>query len=76
MASNSGARIARDPQLADGEYYSLTQHELEVVFKVGERIFHQKFGYGVIKEIDGSKLEIDFEKAGRKKVLDSFIQTI
>ncbi|MBD25153.1 MAG: DNA helicase II [Candidatus Marinimicrobia bacterium] len=75
-ASKSGARIARDPQLADGEYYSLTQHELEVVFKVGERIFHQKFGYGVIKEIDGSKLEIDFEKAGRKKVLDSFIQTI
>ena len=40
---------------------------------VGQRIFHQKFGYGVIATIDGNKLEIDFEHAGRKRVIDSFV---
>ena len=40
---------------------------------VGQRIFHTKFGYGAIAEIEGNKLEIDFEQAGRKRVLDSFV---
>jgi DNA helicase-2/ATP-dependent DNA helicase PcrA len=39
----------------------------------GDRVFHLKFGYGDIAEIEGNKLTIDFEKAGRKKVLESFI---
>ncbi|HEX2887263.1 ATP-dependent helicase [Vineibacter terrae] len=41
---------------------------------VGQRVFHQKFGYGKIVAIDGNKLDIEFEKAGPKKVLDSFVQ--
>ncbi|HWK35090.1 ATP-dependent helicase [Sphingomonas sp.] len=40
---------------------------------LGMRVFHQKFGYGVIAEIEGNKLEIDFEAAGRKRVMDSFV---
>ena len=40
---------------------------------VGLRVFHQKFGYGAIAEIEGNKLEIDFESAGRKRVMDSFV---
>jgi DNA helicase-2/ATP-dependent DNA helicase PcrA len=40
---------------------------------LGQRVFHGKFGYGTIEAIEGNKLEIEFEKAGRKKVLDSFI---
>ena len=43
-------------------------------FSMGERVFHLKFGYGAISAIEGNKLTIDFEKAGRKKVLDSFIK--
>jgi DNA helicase-2/ATP-dependent DNA helicase PcrA len=41
---------------------------------VGQRVFHQKFGYGRIVGIDGNKLDIEFDKAGSKKVLDSFVQ--
>ena len=37
------------------------------------RVFHDKFGYGTISDIDGNKLEITFETAGDKRVLDSFI---
>ena len=39
----------------------------------GTRVFHTKFGYGLVAAIDGNKLEIDFEHAGRKRVLDSFV---
>jgi len=40
---------------------------------LGQRVFHGKFGYGTIAAQEGNKLEIDFEHAGRKKVLDSFV---
>ena len=40
---------------------------------LGQRVFHGKFGYGTIAAIEGNKLEIDFEHAGRKRVLDSFV---
>ncbi|MBT3238634.1 MAG: UvrD-helicase domain-containing protein [Rhodospirillaceae bacterium] len=43
-------------------------------FEIGQRIFHQKFGYGAIREIDGDKLEIAFEKAGTKKVMAGFVE--
>ena len=40
---------------------------------LGQRVFHGKFGYGTIAQMEGNKLEIDFEHAGRKRVLDSFV---
>ncbi|MGH6908012.1 MAG: ATP-dependent helicase, partial [Aestuariivirga sp.] len=43
-------------------------------FERGERVFHQKFGYGRVGNIDGNKLTIDFDKAGEKRVLDSFLK--
>ncbi|MBI3699229.1 MAG: UvrD-helicase domain-containing protein [Afipia sp.] len=42
-------------------------------FVLGDRVFHQKFGYGNVAKIDGNKLTIAFEKAGEKKVVDSFV---
>ena len=42
-------------------------------FTMGERVFHQKFGYGAIIGIEGDKLEVDFEKAGPKKVVSRFV---
>ena len=43
-------------------------------FAIGTRIFHQKFGYGRIVRKDGPKLEIAFEKAGVKKVMENFVE--
>ena len=40
----------------------------------GERVFHQKFGYGAVRIIEGNKLLVDFEKAGEKRVIDSFVE--
>ena len=43
---------------------------------VGSKVFHSKFGSGVVTTIEGNKLEIDFEHAGAKRVLDSFIEVV
>ncbi|RTM10670.1 MAG: AAA family ATPase [Bradyrhizobiaceae bacterium] len=43
-------------------------------FSLDDRVFHQKFGYGRVTKIDGNKLTIAFDKAGEKKVVDSFVQ--
>ncbi|HKK29602.1 MAG TPA: 3'-5' exonuclease, partial [Alphaproteobacteria bacterium] len=44
------------------------------IFTMGERVFHQKFGYGTILRIDSNKFHIAFEKAGEKTVVDSFVE--
>ena len=44
-----------------------------VAFGLGDRVFHQKFGYGAVVEIDGDKLSVAFEKAGEKKVVASYV---
>jgi len=44
--------------------------------RIGMRVFHQKFGYGKVISADGNKLEIAFEKAGTKKVMDSFVEPV
>ncbi|GAB4180221.1 MAG: UvrD-helicase domain-containing protein [Thalassobaculales bacterium] len=43
-------------------------------YRPGDRVFHQKFGYGTVGAVDGDKLDIAFEKAGTKKVIDSFVE--
>ncbi|MCG7519203.1 ATP-dependent helicase [Ruegeria sp. Ofav3-42] len=42
-------------------------------FTLGERVFHQKFGYGAVIGIEGDKVEVDFDKAGIKKVVSRFL---
>ena len=44
-------------------------------FTLGDRVFHQKFGYGEVLGIEGDKLDIEFDKAGPKKVVAQYIQS-
>ena len=43
------------------------------VFQPGSRVIHSKFGPGEVVAVDGPKLTVDFDKAGRKLVMDSFV---
>ncbi len=43
---------------------------------VGAKVFHSKFGGGTVIAVDGNKLEIEFEHAGQKRVLDSFVEVV
>jgi len=42
-------------------------------YGLGDRVFHQKFGYGAVIEIEGDKLSVNFDKAGIKKVVAQYI---
>jgi len=47
--------------------------QAESAFTIGERVFHQKFGYGRVEGVEGDKLEIAFDKAGVKRVVGRFL---
>ena len=64
---------ASDGTIIDSEEWEVSYSPNKSEFQLGSRVFHQKFGYGKILSIDGNKLEVEFEKAGTKKVIDSFV---
>ncbi len=73
--SRSGAGMRRPVRMVETDRWEqVSRNKSEHGFKIGDRVFHQKFGYGLVEEIDGDKLAIAFDKAGRKKVLDSFVE--
>ena len=43
-------------------------------FAMGDRAFHDKFGYGTVVGIEGDKLDIAFDKAGIKKIVARFVR--
>jgi DNA helicase II / ATP-dependent DNA helicase PcrA len=67
------ARNQRGPMVIEGELIAKSTGTVSE-FTLDDRVFHQKFGYGQVVKIDGNKLTIAFEKAGEKKVVDSFVQ--
>ena len=64
---------AREPITIDGTLVAASTVE-GAGLEVGTRVFHQKFGYGRVVQVDGNKLTVDFDKAGQKKVVDSFVE--
>ena len=75
--SRSGAGVDRGRSgTIEGELVASSINPSSGNFSVGDRVFHLKFGNGNIASIDGNKLTIDFDKAGQKKVLDSFVEAV
>jgi DNA helicase-2/ATP-dependent DNA helicase PcrA len=70
--SRDDHRRSQGPMTIEGELVASSTGR-GAGFAPGERVFHQKFGYGQVAEVDGNKLTIDFDKAGRKRVVDSFV---
>jgi DNA helicase-2/ATP-dependent DNA helicase PcrA len=70
LQDNIAARPTAQPR---GGASSVIDTEVVASFVVGDRVFHQKFGYGAVIAIEGDKLEIQFEKSGVKKVVAKFI---
>jgi DNA helicase-2/ATP-dependent DNA helicase PcrA len=62
------------PRLIEGELVAKSVTGSEAAFVAGARVFHLKFGNGTVTAVDGNKLTVDFDKAGRKRVLDSFVE--
>jgi DNA helicase-2/ATP-dependent DNA helicase PcrA len=63
-------------RIIDGTARHLDDTKPAVGWQVGGRVFHQKFGYGRILHVEADRLEIEFDKAGRKKVVGSFVEPV
>ncbi|WP_166304903.1 ATP-dependent helicase [Bradyrhizobium sp. 2S1] len=75
FSSDSFSRTKRGPMVIEGELVAKSTGTVSE-FSLEDRVFHQKFGYGHVVKIDGNKLTIAFEKAGEKKVVDSFVERV
>jgi ATP-dependent DNA helicase UvrD/PcrA len=73
FASSKKAR--RQPLTIDGELVAKSARAT-TAFRAGDRVFHQKFGNGNVTAVDGNKLTIAFDKAGEKRVVDSFVDRV
>ena len=65
--------IARKPKVLES-WEQPGRPAREAALPVGSRVFHQKFGYGVVTSAEDDRLDIDFEHAGAKRVLDRFVE--
>jgi DNA helicase-2/ATP-dependent DNA helicase PcrA len=65
----------RTPLTIEGELVAKSTGAVSA-FAIGDRVFHQKFGNGNVVAVDGNKLTIAFDKAGEKRVVDSFVERV
>lgn len=75
QASNyRGSHPGRQQVIEGDGRLVVTGSEAKSDYSRGDRVFHLKFGYGTVKGIEGNKLTVAFDKAGEKKVIDSFVE--
>ncbi|MEP3893493.1 MAG: UvrD-helicase domain-containing protein [Litorimonas sp.] len=70
---NKNKSFGRAPKDIEGHAVRRPAKNKTSNYNIGDRVFHQKFGYGLVTETDGTKLTVAFDKAGEKKVLDGFV---
>ena len=74
-AGATSAGRGRSPVTIEGELVAKSTGTVSA-FAVGDRVFHQKFGNGNVLQVEGNKLTIAFDRAGEKKVVDSFVARV
>ncbi|WP_376089541.1 ATP-dependent helicase [Roseomonas sp. CCTCC AB2023176] len=73
--SGSSPFMSRAPRVIEAGSWEVKERPARAdSIAVGTRVFHQKFGYGRVTLVEDDKLEVDFEKAGQKRVLDRFVE--
>ena len=68
--------VSSDNQMSLNDRSSAEEIAGHIFFAPGDRVFHQKFGMGTVRQADGDKLEIAFDKAGDKKVISRFVRRL
>jgi DNA helicase-2/ATP-dependent DNA helicase PcrA len=58
----------------EGRLVAVSEPAAAGAYRKGDRVFHLKFGYGDVRQVEGNKLTVAFDKAGEKKVIDSFVE--
>jgi DNA helicase-2/ATP-dependent DNA helicase PcrA len=71
---HSGTRRRASPRSIDGEV--VARSDAAVSLKPADRVFHIKFGNGTVAAVNGTSITVDFDKAGRKTVIESFLKAL
>jgi len=74
--SRFGRAVTSGGLVIEGRAETVAKRESAGTYRIGDRVFHQKFGYGQVLSVDGDRLHVAFDKAGTKKVIDSFVETV
>jgi DNA helicase II / ATP-dependent DNA helicase PcrA len=74
-AATRGRGSRTGPLTIEGELVAKSTGTVSA-YAIGDRVFHQKFGNGNVVQIEGNKLTIAFDRAGEKKVVDSFVERV
>jgi DNA helicase-2/ATP-dependent DNA helicase PcrA len=70
----AAGNIRTRPPLIEAQAWSVqTSDPGASAYNRGDRVFHQKFGYGRVTFVEGNKLTVNFDKAGEKRVIDQFV---
>jgi len=67
--------VSRSPRTVEA-WEQPARPKRETAISEGQRVFHQKFGYGTVVATDDDRLEIAFDKAGTKRLLDSYVEPV
>ncbi|MBC7138130.1 MAG: UvrD-helicase domain-containing protein [Defluviimonas sp.] len=70
LQGRAGSRPVSQPR---EQRHTVIDLDAVSAFDEGDRVFHAKFGYGVVRQVEGDKLAVAFEKAGLKKIVASFV---
>ena len=74
---NAAPMFARRPRVIEAPAWEVKERAPRPdAIKVGQRVFHMKFGNGNVIAVDDDKLDIEFDKAGTKRVLDRFVEKV
>jgi DNA helicase-2/ATP-dependent DNA helicase PcrA len=69
----AGQQRTRPPLIEAQAHAVQTSDPSSAAYARGDRVFHQKFGYGRVATVEGNKLTVSFDKAGEKRVIDNFV---
>ncbi len=70
-----GGLFARRPRVIEAGAWEVKERPAQSAsFQRGDRVFHEKFGYGTVTAVDDDRLDVAFDKAGDKRVLDRFLR--
>ena len=58
----------------EGRLVAVSESSAASDYRRGDRVFHITVGYGKVKGVEGNQLTVEFDKAGEKKVIDSFVE--
>lgn len=62
------------PSVIEGVTYHPIDEEQDELLCPGQKVFHQKFGYGIVRTVYGDKLDVEFETSGLKKIIARFVE--